>query len=62
VGHKTMGYVRHSTNNPLGRKPWNAMLQPGGLGAFPPNAEAIGSPSVIVDRDAANRCGWKGAS
>jgi hypothetical protein len=31
------------------------MLRPGGLGAFFPNAEAIGlPPGVIVDRDAAN--------
>lgn len=61
-----MGYIIHSTQNPLGRKPWNAMLQPGGLGkymgAFFPNAEAIGQPSVIVDRDAANPGGWKGKS
>jgi hypothetical protein len=56
-----MGYVRYSTANPLGRKPWNAILQPGGLGAFFPNVEAIGAPSVMVDRDAANSCGWKGA-
>jgi hypothetical protein len=56
-----MGYVRYSTANPLGRKPWNAVLQPGGLGAFFPNAEAIGSPSVMVDRDAANPGGWKHA-
>lgn len=56
-----MSYVRTSTANPLGRKPWNAMLQPGGLGAFFPNAEAIGAPSVMVDRDAANPGGWKNA-
>lgn len=56
-----MAYVAHSTNNPNGLKPWNAVLQPGGLGAFFPNVEGIGSPSVIVDRDAANKVGWKGA-
>lgn len=59
-----MGYIIHSTQNPLGRKPWNALLQPGGLGkymgAFFPNAEAIGQPSLIIDRDAANPGGWKG--
>jgi hypothetical protein len=57
-----MAYVRASTNNPLGRKPWNAILQQGGLGAFFPNAEALGSPSVMVDRDAANPRGWKNKS
>lgn len=55
-----MGYIIHSTENPNGRKPWNAVLQPGGLGAYFPNAEGIGSPSVMIDRDAANPCGWKG--
>jgi hypothetical protein len=55
-----MAYVKHSTNNPLGRKPWDAMLQPGGLGAFFPNAEGIGSPSVMVDRDSANPSGFSG--
>src|ERR1700690_2456246 len=53
-----MGYVRASTQNPLGFRPWRAMLQPGGLGAFFPNAEAIGQPSVMIDRDAGNP-GWK---
>lgn len=65
-----MGYVKQSTNNPLGQRPWNAILQPGGLGAPPrstrrrglsaffPNAEAIGPNSVMLDRDASNP-GWK---
>ena len=57
-----MGYVRYSTANPLGHKPWNAILQPGGLGAFFPNVEAIGPNSVMVDRDAANPGGWKHAA
>jgi hypothetical protein len=51
-------YVKASTNNPLGKRPWNATLQPGGLGAFFPNAEAGGFNSVLLDRDAANP-GWK---
>lgn len=57
-----MTYVKTSTANPLGRKPWDAILQPGGLGAFFPNAQAIGTPSLIVDRDAGNVGGWKGAA
>jgi hypothetical protein len=53
-----MSYYRNSTQNPLGWRPWRATLQPGGLGAFFPNTEALGAPSVMIDRDAANR-GWK---
>lgn len=60
-----MAYVKTSTENPLGHKPWHATLQPGGLGklmgAFFPNAEALGPNSVMVDRDAGNPNGWKGA-
>jgi len=62
-----MAFIKASTNNPLGHRPWNAILQPGGLGAPPrrrglsaffPNAEAIGPNAVMVDRDASNP-GWK---
>jgi hypothetical protein len=56
-----MTYVKHSTDNPLGHRPWNAMLQRGGLGAFFPNVEALGPSSVMMDRDASNRYGWKRA-
>lgn len=51
-------YTRASTANPLGRRDWNLVLRPGGLRAFFPNALALSTPSVMVDRDAANP-GWK---